>query len=477
MIVDAIHPGINLDLEEPIDPEDPRYKETLEHLQGNILKPHGRDHVRLLLLRFTAEPAEARKWLRFFAAEWLTSASAQLREAETHRRNRPTGVFGGLFLTAPGYERLGFTREDLLHRFGDQNERASFTYGMAAAQQMLNDPDPAAWEEPYREPGAIHAMVLLAAGSRRLLASASARAESSLAGVGEVAGRETGTALRDAEGRSLEPFGFADGLSQPVFFRTDLEKEAAKRGGTDVWDPRAPLGLVLVPDPFAEEKDCFGSFLVFRKLEQNVKGFNERLRRVADDYTSGDEALAGAFLVGRFKNGTPVIAYRQSVGESGRDFNNFKYYRDFSGSRCPFHAHVAKTNPRGRSIGSTSTSLQEERLHRIIRRGIPYDDREVRDGEAESGVGLLFLCFQASISNQFAFIQESWASSPDFPRPPAGVDPLIGRANAGQDPRQQWQPVWDWDRDNKTPIDFGRFVTLKGGEFFFAPSIPFLKGL
>ncbi len=465
MIAAVAHQPIDLSLDAAIDPKDPQYAAMLENLQGNILKSHGRACVKLLSLRFTAPAAEVRSWVRSFAAHWLTSAGEQRRDADTHRRNGMTGVFGSFFLTAAGYQKLGLARADVLQRFQD----GAFTGGMAAAQPVLNDPLSTSWDKPYSDGTPIDAMVLLAVDSPHLLEWSSGKVEGSLEGVGVVAGRENGAVLRDAQDRTFEPFGFADGLSQPLFFKDDLEKEAAKRGGTDVWNPRAPLSLALISDPFATQPDCFGSFLVFRKLEQNVKGFKERLQKLAQQYTGGDEELAGAFLVGRFKDGTPAISYRQGVAEPGYDFNNFKYRWDVKGARCPFHAHIAKGNPRGRS------TIVDEKMHRIVRRGIPYDDRDVKAGDAETGVGLLFLCFQANISNQFAFLQGTWANDPDFPRNASGVDPLIGRAAPGQIPDQQWPAAWDGDSQKYE--SFGQFVTLKGGEFFFAPSIPFLKGL
>jgi Dyp-type peroxidase family len=363
---------------------------------------------------------------------------------------------------------LGYSLTVLKASFKEEQKDVAFTAGMVAAQRALNDPDRSTWDQPYKlcleQP--IHAMVVLAADSETMLDWVSARVGRSLSGVGEIAGREVGAALRDEKNRSVEPFGFADGISQPLFFQEDLEREK-KRGGNGPWDPSAPLELVLIADPFTKEQDCFGSFLVFRKLEQNVKGFREKVRRIARTFTGGDEELAGAFVVGRFRNGTPVIAHR-SASDADHDFNNFDYFQDPNGVRCPFHAHTRKTNPRGVSSGP---AVIEERRHRIVRRGVPYDSRQVQEGEAEEGVGLLFLCFQADIGNQFAVVQ-AWANDPDSPILGATVDPLIGRGSQGQ----SWRTAWDTRQDG-TFFNFGQSVTLKGGEFFFAPSIPFLRSL
>ncbi|MBK7336354.1 MAG: hypothetical protein IPJ00_09365 [Saprospirales bacterium] len=79
--------------------------------------------------------------------------------------------------------------------------------------------------------------------------------------------------------------GFRDGISQPRFFH-----EKAIAG--DRW--RAVL----------DEK--FGSYMVFRKLEQNVKAFREQVRDLSK--RSGlEEEVIEAQIVGRFRNGNPLL--------------------------------------------------------------------------------------------------------------------------------------------------------------------------
>jgi len=121
-------------------------------------------------------------------------------------------------------------------------------------------------------------------------------------------------------------------------------------------------------------------------------------------------------------------------------------------------------------------------VRRITRRGIPYGSRPEHPNAFQAleelptrGVGLLFMCFQASIADQFAFIQASWANNENFVAPDTGRDPVIGQAGAGEPIQPAW-PV-QWGQPDTKSAAFGGFVTLKGGEFFFAPSIPFLKVL
>ena len=68
--------------------------------------------------------------------------------------------------------------------------------------------------------------------------------------------------MKKRKGTSIEHFGYADGISQPIFLRNDSAwpKKAKDR---NPWNPAAPLKLVLVRDEFAKDKDCFGSYLVF----------------------------------------------------------------------------------------------------------------------------------------------------------------------------------------------------------------------
>jgi deferrochelatase/peroxidase EfeB len=86
------------------------------------------------------------------------------------------------------------------------------------------------------------------------------------------------------------------------------------------------------------------------------------------------------------------------------------------------------------------------------------------------------MCFQSNIARQFGFMQKSWANNVNFVQPATGLDPVIGQKAASEPPVAQQWPLY-WGQQGKKAIDFGGFVTMKGGEFFFAPSIPFLRHL
>jgi len=165
--------------------------------------------------------------------------------------------------------------------------------------------------------------------------------------------------------------------------------------------------------------------------------------------------------VGRFPDGRPIIPPSQPEG------NNFTFTdSDPNGQVCPFHAHIRKTNPRG------DTGAPVERGFRIGRRGITYGERpDLAPGATvpapESGVGLLFMSFQTGI-DQFA-IQQEGSDSNDFIQPGVGVDAVYGHNDA---PIPQ-----HWPSGSDKTFTLANFVTFKGGEYFFAPSMAFLREL
>lgn len=135
------------------------------------------------------------------------------------------------------------------------------------------------------------------------------------------------------------------------------------------------------------------------------------------------------------------------------------------------------------------------------RRGIPYEDakrvthpaelpgaedRATFDAEVapllpEGGVGLLFMAYNHDIGAQFKFTQAAWANSTNFPNAPGGphgIDPVIGQ---GFNQPGDQKLAGTWDDDAKPPVntgvDFSGFVTMRGGEYFFSPSLTFLRNL
>jgi deferrochelatase/peroxidase EfeB len=194
------------------------------------------------------------------------------------------------------------------------------------------------------------------------------------------------------------------------------------------------------------------------------------------------EDLAGAMVVGRFTDGTPVA---DSDAPKADYTNDFVFEdQDEKGYRCPRHAHIRKVNPRGTT---PLTSMAKEKRRRIARRGIPYGKPmpglcgpdAPTDPNPSGDRGLLFMCYQANIEKQFEFIQRTWVDNPNFPTQlvggkDTGDDPLIGQHG---NEKQRWPRKWGQESAGKIEFNFEAAVTLKGGEYLFAPSLPFLKSL
>jgi Dyp-type peroxidase family len=447
------------------------------NLQCNILKSHGRDCAVHIFLKFTAQPNQVKAWIKNFSATHVTSAQEQYRQTKEFKRNgTPGGLVGSFFLAAKGYKYLGFD----VDRFDDNDE--TFREGMKhkdfdllgrIADRNNKDPEPGQWEAGFRDD--IHAMILLARDDHDALKIEAENVMAAVASVATVLTAEYGEVLRNdtlqanGKGQPIEHFGYVDGRSNPAFLKEDVEKEEA--AGTDQWDPSAHLKLVLIADPHTNADDSFGSYFVFRKLEQNVEGFNLGVADLASKLGVAPK-LSGAMCVGRFKDGTPLTL--QGTDGLGA-VNNFEYKsNDKSGDKCPAHGHVRKVNPRGTT---PFTSLNNERNRRIVRRGIPYGKAN-NQSPPPKGVGLLFMCYQSDINEQFEFIQRTWADNPNFPKrlilPDTGDDPLIGQ-DTDRNAAQNWSK--GWGNSDRKRVNFGGYITLMGGDYFFAPSISFLKNI
>lgn len=455
-------------------------RRLLRGLQANILKGHGREHTRNIFLSFVSADTPALCTVIRRLGRSMPSALDQLQASE---RFKLTGESGGpvlcFFLRPSGYAALGVP--------GSAPEASDFLEGMqvrgpdSEASPPISDPAVEDWDLPFQN--TIDAM-LLVAGTDDIEADVTAglwidRLTDAGATVLTI---EHGLAIKRKVAEKfegVEHFGYVDGRSQPLFLAEDVEREARSH-----WDPAFPPSQFLVKDPGDDGATSFGSYFVFRKLEQNVQGFHDQedALSAALGLAGGPfESRAGALLVGRFEDGTPVVL--NPLPTDMPPVNDFDYRSDEPGSRCPFISHVRKTNPRGESpfhlakdLGFAST-VRQERSHIMARRGITYGARHYDDAtndftdEPTGGVGLLFMAYMADIANQFEFTQATWANNADFVTANTGADPVIA-----QGPAEAAQIDDGWGGMGAS-FNLNRFVTMKGGEYFFAPSREFLKAI
>jgi len=163
------------------------------------------------------------------------------------------------------------------------------------------------------------------------------------------------------------------------------------------------------------------------------------------------------------------------------DDNDFVYTEtDKLGLKCPFGAHTRRTNPRDNfEETGPAESLKLTRKHRIMRRVRSYGEKYVGSATQhtpEDEVGILFGCFNADINRQFEFIQYTWANYPKFKQLYADPDPFIGiKENPPEGVVQQF--TIPQENHNKYIDGLKSFVTVKGGAYFFFPSLKVVEYL
>jgi Dyp-type peroxidase family len=464
-------------------------------LQGNILKGHGREYTANIFCKFPAGKGAAAK--AFFKAletdALVRSAKHQLEDTAAYNAAKDAGAplpvsptFYAVMISQAGYAYLAV---DIAKQPSDPAFRAS----MRGRQAVLVDPLPTTWEENYKTE--YHAMVLIADTSSGKVANKTNKLMQRIAAAGLSTGgtfhTEPGTAIFNEAGEGLEHFGYVDGRSQPLMLIEDIQKEARKKGGIDKWSPAFAPDQFVVPDKGGTGPNAYGSYFVFRKLEEKVRAFKEAERALGLELGVGE--MAGALVIGRYEDGTP-IQLSPLATHADPVFNNFDYSGEPpnvntpNGPRCPFQSHIRKSNPRtddtrgatmarrGITYGVRHEDTHVDELGRVV-----LDEAEPED-RPEGGIGLLFMSYQASIEKQFEVIQGKWVNNPNYPKPGTGVDPVLSTVKTGG--KQHW-PEKNWGAAATKDVDFfkvnpaaeGPFVVLQGGEYFFAPSLSFLRNL
>lgn len=540
---------------------------SLQNIQGNILGGFNKDFQTMLFLHFT-DPVKGRAWLAHMAHNIASSDDVlafnnlfKLLRARHGREGMVQATWTNIAFTHSGLTALGAT--------GLNSFPQVFKDGMAARAALLNDVGssaPAHWVggqdtalgsrdihavlivasdvedevDPDRNPLALNATVagyiqnFVFNGTVKLLYTQRGR---------------TRLDIRAGDGSTPqaghEHFGFKDGISQPGVRGVDISQAINCDGtpnpdqgnnGQDLLQPgefvlgyptqiTTPAPGVDGPNPNPGPRSqsgpawtADGSYLVFRRLRQDVQGFKNEVAKRAPALAQalglphGTSAvdLMGAKLVGRYASGCPMEKLKCDTGSftpsavdpglsTGDQTNNFFEYKDDNlGLIVPRGAHIRKAYPRDEELipgeGASESSTQ---THRIMRRGIPFGPSlgaAVGGGASPAfphDRGLLFLCYQTDLERQFEFVQTQWINNAGFPCPlvsglknsggalvypngtagPDGEDPVIAQTASGP-----YAIPTSATASQRIP-DLKHFVTMTGGDYFFSPSIPALFGI
>ncbi len=512
-------------------------------IQGNIIGGFHKDHQMMVFLKITQVTA-AKQWLRSIEPYIATAAEVikfnDLFKATRHRRAGQEGTVRSTFMN------IAFTYDGLkkLTPEAEQFTDAAFKAGLHQRSASLGDPtNPNAPGHPsHWVIGGAHnvpdVVVIIGSDDSPRLAETVKWLESSLCGL-TVMYKQAGATLPGALA-GHEHFGFKDGISQPGIrgrspeapyaFITPRENpknpQQGKPGqdllhaGEFVFGYPTQIGK---PDPQHKglninPGDCStagpawsrnGSYLVFRRLRQDVKGFRAFVQHTAVGLSRSNPAFAGMTLeklgakfVGRWASGASIVNDPDRDHPDHSEDLDFEFEaepnpKDAKGLRCPFAGHIRKAYPRDTERG-TFINESATQTHRLLRRGIPFGKTFVggcpvhpsrllerladllsyfSSEPIDRDRGLLFLAYQTSIERQFEFVTNLWVNNPNFPEDNSGHDPILGQS---QDPttRDRTMVLQAENPANTAIVNLPTdWVIPTGGGYYFSPSIEGLKYL
>ncbi|MTH66300.1 hypothetical protein [Paracoccus shanxieyensis] len=495
-------------------------------IQGNIIPGFRRRHQ--LLLGYGAGSEGILRQALAVLAPWVTSVAPVMRHRDTRKQALKMGtpepempdLWANIALGAKAMDRLGENGVRALDRAFDIGMRPARTgdpWSPVDAAGVQNPWNPSNWVvgSPAKS---LDLLLILAfddwAASKgdELLAAVKAT------GLAEVY-RECGTVLPGA----IEHFGFMDGVAE-IGIRGQIELDGAirlvttrygvpPRDGVEYGRPGQPLawpGQFLIGtatgqnrvDP-APERYRNGSFLVFRRLSQDVRAFDEDTQAASEQLGIPPARLRAA-IVGRWPSGAALMRHSEEPASTDDHLaiNYFLYGTEVPGLQlggisvlgaaadpapirgltCPAFAHIRKVNPRdlATDLGGASMTQGFQMLRRAIPFGPPVDrvnpDNPVNDTER----GLLFLAYQRWPSLQFERLNNSWMNTDDGPGP-GGFDLLVGQRVSPQTGAYEPKDAILYDLAEPAP---GRslmarrtWVRPSGGAYLFAPSLSLIVAM
>jgi Dyp-type peroxidase family len=536
---------------------------SVANIQGNILGGFMKDYQMLIFFKIV-EVRHFKRWLKslipFMATADEVITFNRLFKEMRARRGDSQALKATWINIAFSYQALRRLCVDA-NLFTDQ----AFKDGLCKRSESLGDPiDKEAEGHPQNwlvggPDNEVDGMLIVASDDRRDLFDEITRLEASIyaprTAKGEP-GRSGVQIIFKQYGANLpgtlaghEHFGFLDGVSQPglrgllsknsndflTLRQSPEDKDQGKPGQDLLWPGEFVFGYAGQDRDKAIEKpgqDSLkgaapewardGSFLVFRRLRQDVFAFHDFLHKTSRDFGIAPDFL-GAKLVGRWPSGAPILRAQTednaALADNDCANNNFEFQEETSeqaqvdgqgaaqcaqprlfppspgdktGAICPFAAHIRKVYSRDDTPLDPQEKFPNEsdaQTHRLLRRGIPYGEvsRSSPQAPFQDSVdrGLLFLAYQTSIERQFEYVTKVLVNNPNFKEPfdgearqGAGYDPIIGQNNRDSSRRRQFIVTFKDDHgvERREVVSTEKdWVIPTGGGYFFAPSIRALK--
>ena len=508
----------------------------LYDIQGNVCKGYGRygfPKARYCFLQFK-HVRSAQEFLLLLINKITTAEAWPVSDASDHHRIKPNSTLN-IGFTYAGLSALGLPERSL------KGFPVDFTMGMKSRADLLGDTGisaPENWDEIWQGAG-VHAWIAIngrdqdaveyefnALGDLVTQHPDGVRILSGIKGPNgtNLPYQDASAVFENGLPTAKEHFGFTDGIGNPYFegCGNSLSRLPGRgklmRDGS--WQALATGEFVLghideaqeyppAPEPKLLARN--GTYMVFRKLHENVDTFNAYIDNLSDNF-NGSRDMLMAKMSGRWPdNGAPLTLAANDEEKSALDAKmaslelrvkdgdksaieerkmirsrwiNFTFDEDVDGSRCPVGAHIRRTNTRGsleteKGAFNRPGALVDRR--RLMRRGLPYGGIDEATGDAAEQ-GIIFMSIGASIERQFEFVQQQWVNySNDF-KLGNDKDPLIGSHDGKLTDKHIIQscPIGHEDSSNDAKAPFfctqmPRFVETRGGDYFFIPSITALR--
>jgi putative iron-dependent peroxidase len=290
------------------------------------------------------------------------------------------------------------------------------------------------------------------------------------------------------DGKLFEPFGFRDGIAQPVIRGLreedgDNPKRVREEAGPLYDDRVISAGEFVVGyrNEYDELTYCpdledwtesgrathpgggftlNGSYLAVRQIEQDVAAFK------ALEAATGEETCAK--LMGRSKNGLPLSWTgdpKEKVSDSRAD--TFRYQvEDANGFMCPKGAHIRRMNPRDSLGVDVKSGIKSSKLHRLLRRGRPY--LEETEDKNNPKHGLFFIACNADLERQFELIHQRWMRNFRFGNLHHEDDPVVGSPELLKTFTVPGLP-------SGAEVSMAALTRTLGGGYFFLPGLNALQ--
>src|SRR5436190_368957 len=461
-------------------------------VQGTILRGYRVDLARHFILTVTNGPKAG----AFIEA--LVDGTDGLPRITTavHIKPKPE-CFVNVAFTAAGLTALGLSDQELT-TFDAGFQRGATNATTAGKVGDTGSSAPANWVGGLSNGAAVHIILSVwVDDDPAVLEKVSATLRAAFAGCITELSAHDAKALPD----NHVHFGYRDNIAQPTVDGAPPRKRQIPDD-----QPVVPTGEFLLGydkagggqysvQPSQLSKNS--SYAAFRILEQDVVAFEQFLD--AYSKTAGISAeLLAAKVCGRWRNGNPIELQPDDPGTflPPSEVNNFKYVApqlppdDTLGIKCPSGSNIRRNNPRNMAVIGTDSVH-----HRIVRRAMPYGpsyDPSVPD-PAPVKRGLICYFINASIFNQFEFVQSQWSLRSSFVKAataPGDPDGTNGNAYfniSGQDvflgvndPKSSsftLAAIGQGGTNNTTITGFSRKITTVGAAYVFFPSMTGLRYL